>query len=79
MATLLQLRDALALLGSAQAQQLSRQLATPLPLVEAMLERLVAIGKVEQLQMAPNDCSSGRCQGCAETAQCCSTVFYRLK
>lgn len=45
MAGLLQVRDALALRGSAQAQQLSQSLATPLPLVQAMLDRLTAMGE----------------------------------
>ncbi len=50
MAGLLQVRDALALRGSAQAQQLSHSLATPLPLVQAMLDRLTAMGKVERIE-----------------------------
>ena len=40
MAGLLQIRDALALHGNVQALQLSRQLAAPLPLVQAMLEQI---------------------------------------
>ncbi|TQI77730.1 ferrous iron transport protein C [Serratia fonticola] len=78
MASLLQIRDALALQGSAQAQQLSRQLATPLPLVEAMLERLTAMGKVERVEQDNNECLSGSCKRCPES-QGCSTVIYRLK
>ena len=50
MASLLQLRDAIALCGSTGANQLSQQLATPLPLVEAMLERLTAMGKIERIE-----------------------------
>lgn len=45
MASLLQLRDAIALNGSAEASQLSRQLAIPLPLVNAMLEKLPPWGR----------------------------------
>ncbi|KFK93103.1 MULTISPECIES: FeoC-like transcriptional regulator [unclassified Serratia (in: enterobacteria)] len=76
MASLLQLRDALALRGSAQAQQLSQQLLMPLPLVEAMLERLTALGKVERLEQDNGECLSGSCKSCPER---CSTVVYRLK
>lgn len=78
MASLLQIRDALALQGGAQAQQLSRQLATPLPLVEAMLERLTAMGKVERIEQDSADCLSGSCRSCPE-GQACSSVIYRLK
>ncbi|MBO2007404.1 ferrous iron transporter C, partial [Serratia marcescens] len=63
MAGLLQVRDALALLGSAQAQQLSQSLATPLPLVQAMLDRLAAMGKkVERIEQDDGACLSGSCK-----------------
>lgn len=78
MAGLLQVRDALALLGSAQAQQLSQSLATPLPLVQAMLDRLAAMGKVERIEQDDGACLSGSCKGCPQ-GQGRSTVFYRLK
>ncbi|OKB66400.1 ferrous iron transporter C [Serratia marcescens] len=78
MAGLLQVRDALALLGSAQAQQLSQSLATPLPLVQAMLERLMAMGKVERIEQDDSACLSGSCKSCPQ-GQGCSTVTYRLK
>ncbi len=78
MASLLQIRDALALQGGAQAQQLSRQLATPLPLVEAMLERLTAMGKVVRIEQDNRECLSGSCKSCPEGLSC-STVIYRLK
>ncbi|WP_422527558.1 [Fe-S]-dependent transcriptional repressor FeoC [Serratia fonticola] len=78
MASLLQIRDALALRGSAQAQQLSQQLATPLPLVEAMLQRLTAMGKVERIEFDSSECLSGSCKSCPE-GLACKTVIYRLK
>ncbi|CAI0983709.1 Ferrous iron transport protein C [Serratia entomophila] len=77
MAGLLQVRDALALHGSAQAQQLSRLLATPLPLVQAMLERLTAMGKVVRIEQDNGACLSGSCKSCPQ-GQGCSTVVYRL-
>ncbi|AMH00131.1 MULTISPECIES: FeoC-like transcriptional regulator [Serratia] len=79
MAGLLQIRDALALHGSVQALQLSRQLAAPLPLVQAMLERLVAMGKVERIEQDNSACLSGSCKSCPEGKACSSTVIYRLK
>jgi ferrous iron transport protein C len=79
MASLLQIRDAVALHGNMQAQQLSRQLATPLPLVEAMLERLTAMGKVERIEQDNSDCLSGSCKSCPEGQGCSSTVVYRIK
>ncbi|PVZ84617.1 ferrous iron transporter C [Serratia sp. S1B] len=78
MASLLKIRDALALQGSAQAQQLSRQLDTPLPLVEAILERLMAMGKVERIEQNSQQCLNGSCKNCPEGLGC-SLVVYRLK
>ncbi|AHG19992.1 ferrous iron transporter C [Chania multitudinisentens RB-25] len=78
MASLLQIRDALALQGSVQAPQLSRQLATPLPLVNAMLERLTDMGKVERIEQDNSECLTGHCKSCPG-GQDCRTVVYRLK
>lgn len=77
MASLLQIRDAIAQLGSAEAQQLSQQLATPLPLVEAMLQQLTIMGKIEPVLVEEN-CSSGACKSCPE-GQKCQPVLYRLR
>lgn len=79
MASLLQIRDALALQGGAQAQQLSRQLATPLPLVEAMLERLIAMGKVVRIELDNSECLGSACKSCPESEGCRTMVIYRLK
>lgn len=78
MANLLQVRDALALCGSAQAQQLSRQLNAPLPLVQAMLDRLIALGKAERRIVDGSGCLSGACKSCPE-GKACTTVVYQLK
>lgn len=79
MASLLQLRDAIALNGSAQAHQLSQQLATSLPLVEAMLEKLTAMGKIERIELDNSGCLTGSCKQCPEGHQQCHTVLYQLK
>nr|MBO2007403.1 ferrous iron transporter C [Serratia marcescens] len=46
------------------AQQLSQSLATPLPLVQAMLDRLAAMGKAERIEQDDGACLSGSCKGC---------------
>ena len=76
MASLIQVRDSLALAGRADARQLSRQLNTPQPLVQAMLEKLVAMQKAEAID-ADDSCLSGGCKSCAEGKNCL-TVSYRL-
>ncbi|CAM3515021.1 MULTISPECIES: [Fe-S]-dependent transcriptional repressor FeoC [Yersinia] len=78
MASLMQLRDTLALNGCMEASQLSQQLAAPLPLVEAMLERLIAMGKLERIEQDNSGCLSGSCKSCPE-GQKCNTVVYQLK
>ncbi|CNE71996.1 ferrous iron transporter C [Yersinia mollaretii] len=79
MANLLQLRDAIALSGSAGATQLSQQLAMPLPLVEAMLERLTAMGKIERIEQDNSGCLTGSCKSCPEGQNQCHPVSYQLK
>ncbi|ATM87854.1 FeoC-like transcriptional regulator [Yersinia massiliensis] len=79
MASLLQLRDAIALSGHVGAAQLSQQLATPLPLIEAMLERLTAMGKVERIELDNSGCLTGSCKSCPEGKNQCHTVVYQLK
>jgi len=76
MATLIEVRDSLALAGRADARQLSLQLNTPQPLVQAMLERLVAMRKAEAID-ADDSCLSGGCKSCAEGNKCL-TVSYQL-
>ncbi|PKE29787.1 ferrous iron transporter C [Rahnella sp. AA] len=76
MTTLIQVRDTLALAGRADARQLSHQLNAPQPLVQAMLERLVAMRKVQPVE-ADDSCQSGGCQSCAEGKKC-QTVSYTL-
>ncbi|MBU9828545.1 ferrous iron transporter C [Rahnella sp. FC061912-K] len=76
MASLIQVRDSLALAGRADARQLSRQLNTPQPLVQAMLEKLVAMQKAEAID-ADDSCLSGGCKSCTEGKKCL-TVSYRL-
>lgn len=49
MASLMEVRDMLALQGRMEAKQLSARLQTPQPLIDAMLERMEAMGKVVRI------------------------------
>lgn len=74
---LLQIRDAVALAGMVELQQLSRQLDTSPTLLEAMLERLAALGKVEKLPEAAKSGCHG-CLGCvAVRVDCPRHCYYR--
>lgn len=76
MTSLIAVRDNVALAGMADAHQLSLQLKTPQPLVQAMLDKLVAMRKLEAVE-ADTRCLSGSCKHCAQGKQCL-TVSYRL-
>ena len=65
MASLIQVRDLLALQGRMEAKQLSLSLHTPQPMIDAMLERLEAMGKAVRIQEEP-----GSCKHCPEGKAC---------
>ncbi|HKM98238.1 MAG TPA: [Fe-S]-dependent transcriptional repressor FeoC [Buttiauxella sp.] len=75
MASLIEIRDALALQGRMDATQISQQLATPLPLVNAMLSRLEAMGKAIRSIEDPSDCLTGSCKSCPEGKKCIREVW----
>ncbi|MGG5837441.1 [Fe-S]-dependent transcriptional repressor FeoC [Huaxiibacter chinensis] len=70
MASMIQVRDLLALRGRMEATQLSHFLNTPQPMIDAMLERLEAMGKAIRIQEEPNSCLSGSCKSCPEGKAC---------
>ncbi|ANG94548.1 [Fe-S]-dependent transcriptional repressor FeoC [Enterobacteriaceae bacterium 155047] len=70
MASMIEVRDLLALRGRMEATQLSHSLNTPQPMIDAMLERLEAMGKAIRIQEAPNSCLSGSCRSCPEGKAC---------
>ncbi|MEW5561776.1 [Fe-S]-dependent transcriptional repressor FeoC [Enterobacter asburiae] len=70
MASMIELRDILALQGRMEAQQLSRVLHTPQPMIDAMLMRMEAMGKAKRVAEEPNDCLSGSCRSCPEGKAC---------
>ena len=70
MASLIEVRDMLALQGRMEASQLSAQLHTPQPLIDAMLSRLEAKGKVMKIDEEPDGCLTGSCKSCPEGKAC---------
>jgi len=70
MATLMDIRDALALQGRLEASQLSQQLDLPLPLVTAMLGRLEKMGRVKRIAETAEACLTGSCKNCPEGLAC---------
>ncbi|PHM70841.1 FeoC-like transcriptional regulator [Xenorhabdus sp. KJ12.1] len=75
MISLLQIRDTVALHGRTDARSLSHQFSAPLPIVEAMLNQLVTMGKLEEVDIS--SCLSGGCKQCPET-QRCAVKSYQL-
>ena len=59
MASLIQVRDLLALQGRMEAKQLSLSLHTPQPMIDAM-----------RIQEEPDGCLSGSCKSCPEGKAC---------
>lgn len=70
MASLIQVRDMLALQGRMEASQLSARLGTPRPLIDAMLGRLEAMGKAVRITEDAEGCLSGSCKSCPEGKAC---------
>lgn len=76
MASLIEVRDCIALNGRADARLISHQLKMPEPLVQAMLERLTLMGKLQEVDV--EDCLTGSCKSCPE-ATACQTKLYQLR
>lgn len=77
MVSMLQIRDLIALYGQADVQFLSAQLKTPTPLINAMIEKLVSLGKIEKVDVSA--CLTGlSCKGCPES-QDCTHFVYKIK
>lgn len=74
MVSLLQIRDLVALYGQADTDLLSEQLKAPKPLVQAMADKLVAMGKLEKVDLSA--CLTGTsCKGCPESNDCSHHVY----
>jgi len=70
MASLIQVRDLLALRGRMEAAQIGQTLRTPQPMVDAMLKQLESMGKAIRIQEEPGGCLSGSCKSCPEGKAC---------
>ncbi|QJP07828.1 FeoC-like transcriptional regulator [Pseudomonas multiresinivorans] len=75
MATTIALRNLLGEMGEADVPTLAQRLGASKALLEALLERLLAMGVVEKV--APEPAACGSCKGCTEATRC-STTGYRL-
>ncbi|WP_371230789.1 FeoC-like transcriptional regulator [Pseudomonas sp. QE6] len=75
MATAIAVRDLLGEMGEADVPALAQRLGASKALLEALLERLLALGVVEKV--APEPAACGSCKGCAEATRC-ATAGYRL-
>ena len=73
MASLMEVRDMLALQG------LSARLRTPQPLIDAMLERMEAMGKVVRISETSEGCLSGSCKSCPEGKAACQQEWWALR
>lgn len=61
-------------------KQLSRQVDAPPALVEAILERLIALGKVERVAAQSSGGCGGGCKGCAQRDPCAEPEpYFRLR
>ena len=79
MASLMEVRDMLALQGRVEAKQLSARLQTPQPLIDAMLERMEAMGKVVRISETSEGCLSGSCKSCPEGKAACQQEWWALR
>ncbi|ABP62478.1 MULTISPECIES: [Fe-S]-dependent transcriptional repressor FeoC [Enterobacteriaceae] len=70
MASMIEVRDLLALQGRMEAKQLSLSLHTPQPLIDAMLERMEAMGRAQRIQEDADGCLTGSCKSCPEGKAC---------
>lgn len=77
MISLLQLRDAVALAGVVELQALSRQLNVSAQLLTALLERLIALGKVEKVSETTVKRGCFGCTGCGQARVCQRRCYYR--
>ncbi|MBK0081534.1 [Fe-S]-dependent transcriptional repressor FeoC [Kosakonia sp. S58] len=79
MASLIEVRDLLALQGRMEASQLSLALHTPKALIDAMLARLEAMGRAVRVEEEASGCLTGSCKGCPEGKAACSRELWVLR
>ncbi|MEO3740381.1 ferrous iron transport protein C [Kosakonia oryzendophytica] len=79
MASLIDVRDLLALRGRMEASQLSATLHTPRALIDAMLARMEAMGKAVRIQEEATGCLTGSCKHCPDGKDACSREWWALR
>lgn len=79
MASLIEVRDLLALQGRMEASQLSLALHTPKALIDAMLARLEAMGRAVRVEEEASGCLTGSCKACPEGKASCSREWWMLR
>lgn len=79
MASLIDVRNLLALRGRMDARQLSAELHISRPLVEAMLDRMAAMGKAQRIQLPATGCLTGSCKQCPEGKSACTQEVWTLR
>lgn len=77
MTDLFKIRNAIALNGMMDADQLSRLLHTPLPFMEAMLSQLTIMGKIEAVEEEQTGCNSRYCKSCSHNPGC-HKRYYKM-
>ncbi|EPB3193672.1 [Fe-S]-dependent transcriptional repressor FeoC [Salmonella enterica subsp. enterica serovar Infantis] len=70
MASLIQVRDLLALRGRMEATHISHTLHAPQPMIDAMLNQLEIMGKAVRIPEEADGCLSGSCKSCPEGKAC---------
>ncbi|WP_312604534.1 [Fe-S]-dependent transcriptional repressor FeoC [Kosakonia cowanii] len=79
MASLIEVRDLLALQGRMEASQLSLALHTPKALIDAMLARLEAMGRAVRVEEEASGCLTGSCKACPKGKAACSREWWMLR
>lgn len=79
MASLIEVRDLLALQGRMEAAQLSAALHTPRAMIDAMLGRLEAMGKAVRIQEEATGCLTGSCKQCPDGKNACAREWWALR
>jgi len=79
MASLIDVRNLLALRGRMGAQQLSAELHIPRAMIDAMLGRMEAMGKAERITQQATGCLTGSCKQCPEGKVACTQEWWTLR
>ncbi|MGP3590540.1 [Fe-S]-dependent transcriptional repressor FeoC [Vagococcus sp. WN89Y] len=79
MATLIDVRNLLALRGRMDAQQLSNELHLPRAMIDAMLERMEAMGKAQRIRQQATGCLTGSCKQCPDGKTACAQEWWTLR